>query len=61
MSVQSVVYKNTIKSGKQVVSTVNKQLISTIKKYLNTHQNNTFLLESKFGEPLMETQLVIKI
>ena len=54
-------YKNIIKTGKQIVPIVNEQLINTIKKYLNTHKNNTYLFENEFGEPLTETQIVTKI
>ena len=54
-------YKNIRKTGKQIVPIVNEQLISTIKKYLNTHKNNTYLFEDEFGEPLTETQIVTKI
>ena len=56
-----MIIKNIVKTGKQVVPIVNEQLISTIKKYLNTHKNNTYLFESEFGEPLTETQIVTKI
>ena len=44
-----------------MVPIVNGQLINTIKKYLNTHKNKTYLFENEFGEPLTETQIVTKI
>ena len=35
-------YKSIVKTGKQIQPTVNEQAIATIKKYVSTHNDNTY-------------------